>query len=202
METHAIQWITKETLDLPRQETFFAAITLADLAREKVIDRIVLENLQEWQNQGLVPNMEIEPGDETARLQRERGWTHWHHLFNARQLLMFSLFKSYALEIPPPELAPAILAVQSKAIEWNTRLCRWATSSRHENQVNTFSNQALNTLFNYSARAMSNLQNHSIIDLSGNVSKFAGEAIVESCPADQVQYMADIFVTDPPLAAP
>jgi adenine-specific DNA methylase len=34
--------------------------------------------------------MEIESGYNTEQVIRERGWTHWNHLFNARQLLTSS----------------------------------------------------------------------------------------------------------------
>ena len=50
------------------------------------VRRIVAENIVVWQEQGFA-SMAIERGDETERLLKERGWTHWNHLFNARQLL-------------------------------------------------------------------------------------------------------------------
>ena len=53
------------------------------------------ENLARWQNEGLVPDMPIEPGDKTDEPIRTRGWTHWHHLFGARQLLLcFSMLRA------------------------------------------------------------------------------------------------------------
>lgn len=197
---YAIQWIYKETIDRGRHETFFREVKREDLERERAVSDRVSKWLMTWQEQGLVPDMEIEPGEETTRLLRERGWTHWHHLFNPRQLLIFSTFKRLALEISDPELAPAILAVQSKSIEWNTRLCRWATSSRHENQVNTFSNQALNTLFNYAARAMPNLENHTLIGLDDNVAPISTTTRVDCIPASEIKINADLFITDPPYA--
>ena len=57
-----IQWITNESLGRGRQETFFATVTEEDLARERKAEAIVRENLARWQNEGLVPDMEIEPG--------------------------------------------------------------------------------------------------------------------------------------------
>ena len=197
---YAIQWITKETLNQPRQETFFASVTEADLERERKVEQIVEENLTRWQEEGLVPDMEIEPGDETTRLGRERGWTHWHHLFNPRQLLLFSRYKENTDTIRNESLRSAILAVQSKSIEWNTKLCRWATSTRHENQVNTFSNQALNTLYNFGVRALPNLENHSIIDFGESNFSIVSDASVSSIPANQVLSSSDIYVTDPPYA--
>jgi putative DNA methylase len=71
----------------------FRAVTAADLERERVVEEYVAAHLAEWQAQGWVPDMRIEPGEETARLYRERGWTHWHHLFNPRQLLIFGLMQ-------------------------------------------------------------------------------------------------------------
>jgi putative DNA methylase len=65
---YCIQWVTEETFYKGRQETFFAAPTVHDLAREKQIEAIVRQNLSHWQDEGLVPDMRIEPGDETTRL--------------------------------------------------------------------------------------------------------------------------------------
>ncbi len=77
---YAIHWITKATLDKSRTETFFASVTESDLQRERKVEQIVANNLSDWQRKGLVPDMAIEPGLETTRLRRERGWTYWHHL--------------------------------------------------------------------------------------------------------------------------
>ena len=102
---YCIQWITKESLGKGRQETFFAAVAEDDLKREAKVEAIVAENLARWQAEGLVPDMPIEPGDETTRLGRERGWTYWHHLFSPRHLLVISTIKRYSqnpgLYLPP-----------------------------------------------------------------------------------------------------
>ncbi|WP_099589181.1 anti-phage-associated DUF1156 domain-containing protein [Stenotrophomonas maltophilia] len=197
---YAIQWITKDTLNAGRQETFFAAPTDADYQREQRVDRIVAENLSRWQDEGLVPDMAIEPGYNTEQPIRERGWTYWHHLFNPRQLLLFYTYRKSLNIIEKASLVSALFVVQSKSYEWNSRLCRWATSSRHENQVNTFSNQALNTLFNYAARAVPNLENHTIIRF-GEAPGIAQVAThVVSKPADDISAQAEIFITDPPYA--
>lgn len=197
---YAIQWISARSIGQPRQETFFTAVTEADLDRDRRVDTIVAENLSYWQEQGLVPDMAIEPGDKTDEPIRTRGWTHWHHLFNPRQLLMFQLYKKQATADLEEPLSAALLAVQSRSLEWNTRLCRWATSTRHENQVNTFSNQALNTLYNYGVRALPNLENHTIIRFDDQMTPVSGTVRVASIPADQVLDEADIFITDPPYA--
>jgi adenine-specific DNA methylase len=197
---YCIQWITKETLKKPRQETFFAAVTKEDLEREGKVEGLVLQCLSDWQAKGLVPDMAIEPGYNTDQPIRERGWTYWHHLFSPRQLLSFSFYKRNLNDLPDDDIKPALVAVQSKSIEWNTKLCRWATSTRHENQVNTFSNQALNTLYNYGVRAIPNLENHSIIDFDDNELSVLTSANVVSCPADKISCFADLYITDPPYA--
>ena len=87
---YCIQWITQETLQKNRHETFFAEATREDFDREHRVETIVAAELEGWQREGLVPEMAIEPGDKTDEPIRTRGWTHWHHLFNARQLLLFA----------------------------------------------------------------------------------------------------------------
>ena len=62
---YCIQWITKESrLDKGRQETFFASVTEDDLERERQGRGHCCENLARWQDEGLVPDMPIEPGEE------------------------------------------------------------------------------------------------------------------------------------------
>ena len=84
---YAIQWITKDSLNKAEHETFFAAVTDDDLARERQVEAIVCENIQQWQEGGLTPDTIIVPGEKTDEPIRTRGWTYWHHLFSARQLL-------------------------------------------------------------------------------------------------------------------
>lgn len=197
---YAIQWIQKDTLQKSRQVTYFSAVTDRDIENERKIESILSDNIEGWQEQGLIPDMEIEPGYNTTQPIRERGWTHWHHLFTPRQLLIFALFKKQIANLDDDQLRASVLAAHTKSIEWNTRLCRWATSSRHENQVNTFSNQALNTLYNFAVRALPNLENHSLIDFAGNTFPVKNAVHVKNCPASEIDYAADIFITDPPYA--
>ena len=88
---YCIQWITRETLDLHRPTTFFAAVTEEDLERERKVEAIVAGNLASWQREGMAPDMAIEPGDKTDEPIRTRGWMYWHQLFDSRTLLMASL---------------------------------------------------------------------------------------------------------------
>ena len=74
-----------------RQETYYASVTADDLAREKKVEEIVRASLALWQEQGLVPDWPISTGEKTDEPIRTRGWGYWHHLFNARHLLIGAL---------------------------------------------------------------------------------------------------------------
>ena len=53
---------------------------------------LLRERFAEWQREGFIPSKAIpEGGDNTEQPIRERGWTHWHHLFTPRQLLTHGL---------------------------------------------------------------------------------------------------------------
>jgi putative DNA methylase len=85
---YAIHWMRQRT----NGRTFdyeFRAITPDDLERERVVEEFIAEHLTDWQNSGWLPDMRIEAGEKTDEPIRTRGWTHWHHLFNPRQLLLY-----------------------------------------------------------------------------------------------------------------
>lgn len=50
---YCIQWITKATLRRGRQETFFRAVLPEDEARERHVEALVEQNLNDWQAAGL-----------------------------------------------------------------------------------------------------------------------------------------------------
>lgn len=186
---YCIQWIRKETLNKARQKTWFAAPTEADLKREQRVEKIVAANLSRWQEEGLVPDMAIEPGDETTRLLRERGWTHWHHLFNARQLLLISRYFQYR--------TPEDYVFNAKSLDWNSRIANWMNHWEKTNHV--FYNQALNTFYNYGIRCFFSHE-------AGRSFGFANSLLPETrrsikCrDATKLEDDADIWITDPPYA--
>jgi putative DNA methylase len=168
----------------------FRAVTEADLERERIVEEYVAKHLAEWQEQGWVPDMRIEPGDETERLYRERGWTHWHHLFNPRQLMLGGLINRHS----DARLKPAFAQV----LNWNSRLSHWSISDGGGGAVKqTFYNQALNTFFNYGCRGVEYASNHILIDYSSApISRVS--AAVEAVTAEAISTAADFFITDPP----
>lgn len=49
---YAIQWITKKSINASRQITYFSTVTEADLAREQKVEKLVANNLAQWQAEG------------------------------------------------------------------------------------------------------------------------------------------------------
>lgn len=194
---YAIQWITKKTLDASRQVTFFAAPTEADLKREQRVEEIVAGNLSRWQDEGLVPDMPIEPGDKTDEPIRTRGWTHWHHLYNARQLLLQALMQKHWRA---SNAAPLGWLNVAKAADFNSKLSRWKPSQGGGlgGPVGVFSNQALNTFYNYATRAWLGFGASSFKMAQAPLPPV--ERAVITATADQPKQDCEFWITDPPYA--
>lgn len=194
---YCIQWITKSSLDRGRQTTFFAAVTDEDLMRERRVETIVRESLARWQEEGLVPDMPIEPGEETTRLFRERGWTHWHHLFGARALLAMANLRLAAQK----SASWGAIHYFCKALENSGRLCRWVPSqaSGGGGAKGVFNNQALNTYNNYAGRGFVGLSEE-ISHLANRYSEIATSCQLRCDPASGLSSANDLFITDPPYA--
>ena len=191
---YCVQWIEKASLSKARQRTYFAAVTEDDIARELNVEAIVRENLARWQEEGLVPDMLIEPGEETARLPRERGWTYWHHLFGARQLLSLALGRK--------GLTPHRALLLANDLNFHAKLCginsRSANSGREMCVDRVFINQALNTLLNYGVRSF-----YYSADNSENIPELPlpdVEFRVNPHPAIDHRVLCDTYITDPPYA--
>jgi putative DNA methylase len=193
---YCIQWITKETIGRGRQSTYFAAVTNLDLERERKVEQIVRENLASWQNEGLAPDMPIEPGDNTTQPIRERGWTYWHHLFGARHILILALLKRELLQSKSP--AEMMLGL-AKSLDWANRLCYFGTGASRESISHIFANQALNTLLNYGIRPFSEIRSI-FADTLGSSAPISVEPTLEVCPAGAAEHQSDIVITDPPYA--
>lgn len=194
---YAIQWISKETLDAGRQDTWFAAPTAADLEREKRVEQLVTESLSRWQEQGLVPDMAIEPGDKTDEPIRTRGWTHWHHLFSPRQILV-AAFVHEQIQRMPADVQPALCLSLAKMLDWSSKLCRYGTGAARESITQTFYNQAYNTNYFYGVRSFVTGQNY--LFLTDSASSIAGNLTVNNKEASTLQHDAEFWITDPPYA--
>ena len=188
---YCIHWITKESIGKPRLETFFAAPTQADLEREKKVDKLVAANLSLWQNEGFASDMAIESGYNTDQPIRERGWTHWHHLFNARQIQMLQCILRHGKTTNTWLASLGILNLQSK-------LCAWHNDGRKGGLQNVFSNQALNTLYNWGSRGLVDLIDY--IQLDTKQSPVRQSLTLNATPADKLIENSELWITDPPYA--
>ncbi len=195
---YAIQWITKSTINESRQVTYYSGVTSDDIQREQRAEKIVEENLDTWQKEGLVPDMSIESGYNTDQPIRERGWTHWHHLYNARQLLLNAIAKEEWLKSEHPHLGMISIA---KMADFNAKLCRWAISQGGGlgGPKGVFSNQALNTFYNYATRSWAGYGQGSFKIAHEPIKKEIIKSIVSST-ANKPQHTCDYWITDPPYA--
>lgn len=187
--------------EIPDGKRYYRAPNERDLANETEVKQIVVDNIESWQEQGFMPSMKIEPGEKTIEVMRNRGWTYWNHLFNARQLLTNSLFvqKALSLASTQEELALSLL-ILNKIADWNSRLCRWGTGQARESMAQTFYNQAFNTMWQYGVRGFSLVKNASETELDDSTIfniKNNREVIVD---ARDVSEVCDYWITDPPYA--
>ncbi len=186
---YCIQWMRpkegKKTFDYS-----FRAVTEEDLKREKDVEDFLSLNINDWQNNGWIPDMKIETGYNTRQPIWERGWTYWHQLFNPRQLLVNGLINRFSN-------SAALKFGVNQAANWNSKLSSWDGSPGVNTTHQTFYNQALNTLLNYGVRSSQSI----IRPVIPEYKRFPFpniNAVVESTPADKLTTVNDIYITDPP----
>ena len=191
---YCIQWITKDSFKKGRQETYFSAITEDDLTRERKVEAIVRSNLARWQEDGLVPDMPIEPGENTTQPIRERGWTHWHHLFFARSLHYLSLVKGHLR-------SPELMVGFARLLDFCSRLSVWENGLAKDLPGKVFSNQALNTWWAPALRSSSfSVPTCMPIGIKEATRPISTQAVIRCQNASDSDLSAHIFITDPPYA--
>lgn len=186
---YAVQWLKDDGSARPLTE--FRSVTQEDIERERAVESYVSANLLEWQREGYISDAVIETGSETERLSRERGWTHWHHLFNARQLLILALFRK--------RISSSTALAFTQILNWNARQSRWNPGSGGGGSVqDVFYNQAFNTLLNYGCRGVSSVA--SVFKKSVGFNPIAEQVQfkISNLPANLTEEVSDIFITDPP----
>lgn len=176
----------------------YVSVTPADLKRENKVLTLLQERFKEWQEKGYIPSRKIDRGYNTDQPIRERGWTFWHHLFNPRQLLIHGMFNKYLrIKDYPVGVKSCLLLGIGKLANWNSRLTFWDISAASEKGSQTFSNQALNTLFNYSTRGSLSIEPTWFY----NISQYpVVNSSVRTIDARILKDKNDYWVTDPPYA--
>ena len=179
----------------------YAAPDADDLAREARVLALLRERFAEWQREGFIPSLAIpEGGDKTEEPIRTRGWTHWHHLFTPRQLLVHGLLAQGFVRSSDRRVLAAAFLNLSRFSDWDSRLSCWLPSQGGGigGGKNTFLNQALNPLFNFSCRPSLALRS-SLVKFGGSF-KTAKAPLVKVIDARDLAQTCDLWVTDPPYA--
>ena len=199
---YCIRWVkTVIRNGKPKEVRRYAAPDATDLAREAKALELLRERFSDWQREGFIPSKAIpEGGDETARLYRERGWTHWHHLFTPRQLLILGLFSEVSSGLAKTKEAHVgCLLGLGRTANFGSRLCRWQAGLVHDKGVDVFSNQALNTLFNFCCRPLEPLRESWVV-LDRVRETLPSSSIIQVADARDLRETCDIWITDPPYA--
>jgi len=199
---YAVHWMRKK-VGGKKFDYEFRTVSDDDLKRERLVEEFVATHLVDWQEKGWLPDMRIERGAETTRLLRERGWTHWHHLFPARHLMLLGLIRREAS-------CGEMLILFSRILDYTSKLCQWTTSKAgsgklgkggrtggaSDNPTHVFYNQALNTFYNYGCRA--SLPLLQLFNAGFPTAASLNGARVISHPAAEISASPDIYLTDPP----
>jgi adenine-specific DNA methylase len=193
---YCIRWIDSEG------KRRYAAPDQADIAREEKVLKLLRERFVDWQKEGFIPSKAIVPGYNTEQPIRERGWTHWHHLFTPRQLLMHgSLLKESSLRSSNPKIGSYLLLTVGYTCDNSSRLCGWNPhhSKGPGNTRNVFSNQALNTLVNFGTKSFLDIQ-FQVFGESTICQRLPRKSKIIVSDARDINQICDIWITDPPYA--
>lgn len=191
---HLVETIAKSIPD-----ALYRPVDDADLLREARVLALLRERFLEWQSLGYIPSRVIVPGAETERLMRTRGWTRWHHLFTPRQLLLHGSLAERSETISDSAVTrAACLLGLGRVVDWNSKLSRWWTDNSHEKVIQTFSNQALNTLVAFGGRGFRALASSWFIKLSDGC--VHAPYALQMVDARSTKHRAEIWITDPPYA--
>lgn len=168
-----------------------------DLVREQKVQSYLSEHFDEWQEKGYIPSAEIYEGDKTIEVIRTRGWKYWHQLFNPRQLMMLGLINKN-ISITSKNKKQTIIGTLGLNNIANrfSKLSIWNVLAEKGEQ--TFSNQALNTLFNYACRSSFNM--FVLWQFALNNTHINTEKIVKLTDARYGDFNCDYWITDPPYA--
>ncbi|MDX1260710.1 anti-phage-associated DUF1156 domain-containing protein [Exiguobacterium sp. K1] len=180
-------------------ERYYTKPSIEDLKREQNVINKLSERIDDWKVKGYIPTDIIEEGYNTNQPVRERGWQYWHQLFNPRQLIIIGLFVEEISEGKYTQLqkATGLLGI-NKFANFNSKLSMWVNSPGVEKVVHVFTNQALNTFYNYGTRPLIDLKN--LWNITLNASFELGNSEVQLSDAREVNTNCDIWITDPPYA--
>jgi adenine-specific DNA methylase len=200
---YCIRWRKPEWMDgrgrIHRGELVYREPKTFDLDVEARVIEKLEDVFDKWQKAGWIPNWRIEPGAETTRLTREKGWTHWHHLFTPRQLLIMGEYSRRITDCEP-EIRSALCIPLGRGLNNNSKLCLWKPTDGGGigGGINTFYNQAFNTVFNTTNRGWLYMKNH--IMSEHRAFPGVGGKICTVNDSRHVDSTCHLWITDPPYA--
>lgn len=198
-----IRWRTPDWIDERNRERKGQLVYREPRSHDLDAEERVLETLRsvfdDWQAAGWIPSWRIEPGQETTRLGREKGWTYWHHLFTPRQLLMLGEY-SRRIGASKSPIKPALMLALGIASNYSSRICHWLPSQGGGigGTKWTFYNQALNTFPNYPVRTWAGLKDN--IQQEHWRALAGGSKSISLLDAREVTTECVVWITDPPYA--
>lgn len=199
---YCVRWVKKvQQNGRLRDVRRYSAPDASDIRRDARVLELLRERFSDWQQDGFIPSASVDSGDETDRLVRERGWTHWHHLFSARQLLAHGLIAEAVSRSAETQTERVFgMLTVARIANWNSKLCQWLQPQGGGigGGAATFANQALNTLSNYSVRPLSMLR--SALPTIRSRGIFCDRSETKLGDARDVDVICDLWITDPPYA--
>src|SRR3546814_1632945 len=153
-----------------------------------------------------VCSSDLGPGEKTDEPIRTRGWTHWHHLFTPRQLMVSALLTEAIAKIDDAEVQACLAFDRTFVADKSSRLSHWRVGSPSkdarapsaDNVEQVFYNQALNTFYNYGSRGFRSLQIGK--KTLRRVTELDYKGTICSSDAKNINSINDIYITDPPYA--
>jgi putative DNA methylase len=182
----------------------YRGVAPEDLEREQQVLELLRDRWMEWTARGFVPTRRIERGKDINRPTNARGWTHWHHFFNPRQLLTNGLFAEHiATRLLTSSQSPALsigaILGLNRIADWNSRQSRWHSGVGNEKGEQAFFKPSLSTpLFNYCCRTILSLDTTFLSNVS-ECRKLARHDI-QLTDARRITRNSDLWITDPPYA--
>ena len=196
---YCVRWVSEEG------EREYRSVCQEDLEREEKVLALLRERFTDWQNWGYIPSKIIEPGYNTSQPIRERGWTHWHHLFHPRQLLMHGLYMKSVTSFKNIEEKIGSIISMSNAVDANSKLARWQSQLAKSGGIGvvtpSFANQALNPILNFPVIPSILMQDRYIrLPSIADQITFHERNTILAVDATQVVVPSDLWITDPPYA--
>jgi adenine-specific DNA methylase len=199
---YCVRWVETYRDDSGEEQTrrHYRTVTDGDREREAKVLRLLEDRFDAWQEEGYIPSRRIEPGNKTEEPMRTRGWTHWHHMFNPRQLLTIGTFVSEIIESNfDRRVEGGCLLSVGRIAEYNSKLSRYRNSVGNEARTESvFYNQALNAFYNHGLRPVERLDKSAHLEIPPIPVTEKSKA--EPADAKNVGTICDLWITDPPYA--